>query len=60
MDTNKKEITIVDLIYKDEVYQVIGVAMEVYNELGNGFFESDYQEMLEIESGKRNLSFEAQ
>jgi hypothetical protein len=26
-----------ELIYKDEVYQIIGAAMEVYNQMGNGF-----------------------
>ena len=27
-----------ELIYKDEVYAKVGVAMEVYNTLGDGFF----------------------
>ncbi len=60
MNTNKEEINIVDLIFKDEVYQIIGIAMEVYNELGNGFLESVYQEAMEIESRKRNLPFVSQ
>ena len=39
MDANKRE-----LILKDEVYQIVGAAMEVSNELGNGFLEAVYQE----------------
>jgi hypothetical protein len=29
------------LIYKDEVYQIVGAAMEVYNQLGPGLLEAD-------------------
>jgi GxxExxY protein len=34
--------------YKDECYQIIGCAMEVHTELGNGFLEPVYQEALAI------------
>ena len=37
------------LLYKDEVYKIVGAAMEVYNVLGNGFLEAVYQEALEKE-----------
>ena len=48
------------LLYKNEVYTLIGAAMEVYNVLGLGFLESVYQEALEIELSIRGISFEAQ
>lgn len=44
-----------ELLFKDEVYAIIGAAMEVYNQLGPGFGEAIYQEALEIESISRKL-----
>ncbi|MDL2239314.1 GxxExxY protein [Bacteroidales bacterium OttesenSCG-928-L14] len=46
-----------DLIYKDEVYNIIGAAMEVHNELGCGFFEAVYHEALEIELLTQEIPF---
>lgn len=44
-----------ELLFKDEVYAIIGVAMEVYNQLGPGFGEAIYQEAMEIESEERKI-----
>ncbi len=49
----------VELVLKDEVYAVVGAALEVYWQLGNGFLEPIYQEALAIELGRRGIPFEA-
>lgn len=49
-----------DLILKDEVYAIVGAAMEVYWQLGTGFLEPVYQEALEIELRRRGIPFKAQ
>lgn len=49
-----------DLIYKDEVFAIIGAAMEVHRTLGHGFLEPVYQEAMEIESSERKIPFVSQ
>ena len=49
-----------ELILKDEVYQIVGGAMDVYYQLGRGFLEPVYQEALEVELARRNIPFEPQ
>jgi GxxExxY protein len=49
-----------ELIYKDEVYAIIGAAMEVYNRLGPGFLEPVYQEALAVEMAYRTVPFREQ
>ena len=49
-----------ELILKEEVYQIVGAAMDVYYTLGRGFLEPIYQEALQIELARRNIPFEAQ
>ena len=44
MDTTKQE-----LLLKDEVYQVVGCAIEVLNTLGHGLFEKPYENALAVE-----------
>lgn len=50
----------VELLYKDEVYKIIGAAMEVHRELGPGFLEAIYQEAMEIEMRDRVVPFISQ
>ena len=49
-----------ELIYKDEVYAIVGAAQEVYYQLGTGFLEAVYQEAMEIEMLRRKIPFEPQ
>jgi len=48
------------VILADEVYQVVGAAMEVYYTLGCGFLETVYQQALGIELRERRIPFRAQ
>jgi GxxExxY protein len=49
-----------ELLYKDEVYAIVGAAMEAYNDLGPGFLEPVYQEAMEMELEIRNIPYKAQ
>ena len=49
-----------DMLYKDEVYAIIGAAFEVYNTLGPGFLEAVYQEALAVEFRLRQIPFQEQ
>ena len=49
-----------DVLFKDESYQIMGASFEVYKEKGCGFMEAVYQECLEIELNLRSLPFKAQ
>jgi GxxExxY protein len=51
MDTNSK------LLLKDEVFQIVGSAMEVLNELGHGLNEKPYENALTVEFGLRGIPF---
>ena len=46
-----------DLIHKDESYELIGAFFEVSNEIGPGFLEEVYQQSLKHEPGLRKIPF---
>jgi len=49
-----------DLILKGEVFAIVGAAIEVHKQLGNGFLEAVYQEAMELELSERGIPFERQ
>ena len=49
-----------ELIYREEVFQIIGAAIEVHKELGSGFLEAVYQEALAYELSLRKIPFVSQ
>ena len=46
-----------ELVLKEEVYEIIGAAMEVYYQLRPGFLEPIYQEAFQIELRRRRIPF---
>ena len=49
-----------EILFKQEAYKIMGACFEVYEEKGNGFLESVYQECLEIELTLQGVPFAAQ
>jgi GxxExxY protein len=56
MNTNPEN----KLLLKEEVYQIVGSAIEVLNELGHGLHEKPYENSLVVEFGIRKISFQQQ
>jgi len=50
----------VDVLYKDESYRIMGGCFEVYKEMGCGFLEAVYQECLKIEFENQAIVFRSQ
>ena len=46
------------LMLKEYTEKILNACMEVYNELGNGFLESVYQEALQKEFDLRHIPYE--
>jgi len=53
MDTNETP----KLLLKEEVYRIVGAAMEVLNELGHGFNEKPYENAMVVEFQLRNIPY---
>lgn len=49
-----------EVLYKQEVFQIIGGCFAVYNDKGHGFVEAVYQECVEIELEHLRVPFDAQ
>jgi GxxExxY protein len=56
MNTNEEG----KLLLKDEVFQIVGAAMEVLNGVGHGFHEKPYENGLVVEFGLRGIPFRQQ
>jgi GxxExxY protein len=55
MDTNNEK-----LLSRDEVFQVVGCAIEVLNSLGHGIVEKPYENALVVEFRLRKIAFRQQ
>jgi GxxExxY protein len=55
MDTNDEK-----LLLKDEVFQIVGSAIEVLNTLGHGLVEKPYENALAVEFDLRKIPFRQQ
>jgi len=47
----------VELIYKDLSYKIIGIIFEVFNELGYGYQEKYYQRAIALALGRKKLKY---
>ena len=58
MDTNREEPGDDDkLLFRAEVFQIVGCAIEVLNTLEHGLIEKPYENALVVEFGLRKISF---
>ena len=55
MENRKSELPL-----KQEVFEVVGCAMEVLNALGHGFHEKPYENALAVEFDLRDISYRQQ
>ena len=52
MDTNPEK-----LLFRDEVFQIVGCAIEILTMLGHGVVEKPYENALVVEFGLRKITF---
>jgi len=55
MDTNDRQ-----LLRKEEVFRIVGCAIEALNTLGHGIVEKPYENALVVEFGLRNIPYRQQ
>jgi GxxExxY protein len=48
------------LLLKEEVFQIVGAAIEVLNQVGHGFHEKPYENALVVEFGLRSIPWQQQ
>src|SRR5215467_4875407 len=61
MDTNWEESDDDDkLLFRDEVFKIVGCAIEVLNTVGHGLIEKPYENALVVEFGLRGILFRQQ
>ena len=46
-----------ELLYKEEVFQLIGFCMEIHRELGKGYDEVVYKDVLVVELSRAGIPF---
>jgi GxxExxY protein len=50
-------VIMTNLLYKQEVYDIVGICMDVYNTLGFGFLEVVYKDAMEIEFAENQKQY---
>jgi GxxExxY protein len=55
MDTNDDR-----LLLRDEVFQIVGCAIEVLNTMGHGLIEKPYENALVVEFGLKKVTYQQQ
>lgn len=48
----------IELIHKEEVYNIIGICMDVHKQLGKGFLEIVYKDAIEYECRQKQYTYE--
>jgi len=46
------------ILYKEESYRIIGICMKIHTQMGSGFLESVYAEILEREFQQHSIPYE--